>query len=471
MTYQDTYFFNGEVALEVASQENRYGAFNHLLQICYYDGEKIESDLPNLIHLPLENLSVLAEERSRLPIGLNFSGLRASESAKKEMIEHFKTLLRAVYEKRATLNKMYFEKSKNAKLNFNEPLRFYLLADKSTKVMQHISKNIADELELAGYNVFFDLYQGIEELACLKKFSDFNPHVTININSFNNNFLNEDVFNFVWFQDSMPVLLNDVKIQVRKRDYVFSLVDDQDKLLKKKKIPFKRQSFCVNTRKYKRVKTIQRSKKIVFIGSSYHQDIFYEGKNKKLLKQLKKLFINGATFNENLIAQLAKKYKIDSFFLQSKLIPFVIRDFSLLLLCDLASESDYEIEVYGYGWERYETINTFFKGPLEYGDDIVKVYNSATYAFAPHQTYILQQRVLEASACGAIPIVYDCRENLTEESYDEGLCFFKTKEELLELLNADTVPKKDFQRLLEVNSYKSFIEKIVHTIEEELENE
>lgn len=460
--YDDTYFLNPQEALAVATEQNRWGENNYNLQVCYYDGEIIESEFSNLIHLSLDNLvDELAQGVYRIPTKLDFTGLEISDSVKDDILANFNQSIAHAQNYREQYNFHYVQALRSMKLNFNEPLRFHIMASTSTQVMQYVAKGIVDELESSGYNVFFDLRDGAEDSTCFRRLLQFNPHVTICLNHLNNGFLGPDVFNFIWFQDPMPMLLNDEEVQLRDRDYVYSLVPAIDKLLDKKGIPYERQSFGINTNIYKKYENIKREKKIVFIGSSYAKQI--PDGHLELIDYLANAFHDGVVFTEEKIHNISAEFNIDKATLESRVIPFIVRDMSVIQLCRMRSE--YEIEIYGFGWDQYSDVAPYFKGPLQYGDDIAKVYNSATFAFAPHQQYVLQQRVLEASACGAIPIVYDCRD-LADEPYEEALVYFKTFNDLQNILLNKNVPQKDFTRLLEENSYKSFVGKILKVIGE-----
>lgn len=464
--YEDTYFFNAQEALRVASRQNR-SQNGELLQACYYDGEKIESDLVNLIHLPVDNLlQELAMGRYRVPTKVDLTGLELSSVVKVDITTNFNASLYEAKKYREQYNEHYYNTLKKATLDFSEPLRFYLSSRVTTQVMQYVSKNIADALEEAGYVVMYDLYHGIEDGSCLKNLSAFNPHATININHFNNSFLNDNCFNFVWFQDPMPCLSDDSILPIRERDYVFSLVNQFDDLLQNKGVEVQRQSFCSNENIYKLDNSINRERKIVFIGNSY-LNMIPEGDAQadSVIKYITSLFDDGVEFTHEVIDEISNLFYMDQYYLNTVIIPFVIRDISLLNLCQI--KSDYEVEIYGSGWDRYEVLKPYYKGRLSYGQDIAKVYNSATFAFAPHQLYILQQRTLEASACGAIPIVYDCRNFSNEKTYEEAIVFFRTKKEL-ETILLSSAPKKDFTQLLQENSYKSFVEKLLKIIQENI---
>ena len=460
--YEDTYFFSRDEALKVATRQNRFDN-DEKLQVCYYDGEKIESNLVNLIHLPVDNLlEELAMGRFRLPTKVDLNGLELSSSVKIEITTHFNMSLFQVREYRNQYNQSYLKTSQNATLDFNEPLRFYLSANSETQVMQYVSKAIAQTLQDAGYEVFYDLYYGVEDRNCLKNISAFNPHATININHFNNAYISHECFNFVWFQDPMAILYDASVLLPRERDYVFSLLKEFDLPLLKKGVTPKRQGFCINKKDFKLHAEIERKKKIVFVGSSYAHIIPQDKDVADAIEYSTKAFGDGEYFGEEFVDEVSTRFFLNKDFVLTKLLPFIVRDISVLWLCGI--ESEYEIEIYGHGWELYDSVKPFYKGPLAYGEEISKVYSGATYSFAPHQNYVLQQRVLEASACGCASIVYNPLEPNEPKIYEESLEYYKTKQDLLDILNATNAKEKSFDRLLSENSYEHFAQEILETI-------
>ena len=466
MLLPDTYFLNANEALRVAKQQNRSDDQDQqYLQLCYYNGEKIETDLINLIHLPMNSLvDDLSQGTYRIPTKVDFTGLDISSEDTLSISNNIKSAIQTAQAYRAELHTIYADRLKDSKLDFSEPLRFYLLANTRTTVMQYVSKSIVKILKNRGYDVFLHLYHGIEDYDSLKSKFEFNPHVSININFLMNEAISDDTFNFTWFQDPMPFLLNETKTILRKRDFVFSLFKTIDDLLLKKEIPFQRQSFCVNSELFKLNHSIKREKKIVFIGSSYLDFLPENDENIQLAaKYMISLFHDGIIFTNKRIDEIVDKFNVNKSLITTRIIPFIIRDIAVLDLCQIKSK--YKIEIYGWGWDKYEVLAPYYKGPLGYGEDIAKVYNSATFAFAPHQSYILQQRTLESSACGAIPIVYDCRSITNEPSYSDALIYFKTFKDIEKVL-LKKAPKKNFKRLLEENSYDAFVDKILNIIEE-----
>lgn len=262
---EDTYFLNPKEALRVAQEQNRWGENDSLLQVCYYEGELINSHLPNLIYLPLDNmLESLVYGVHRIPTKIDFTGLELSEEIRVEVLLNFNHSIEQVKMYRKQLNKQYYTQMKNSKPDFNEKWRFYLSASSSTQVMQHVSKNIASSLQDLGYEVLYHLYYGTEDVGSLKVMAEFNPHVTININHMMNEFLSSEIFNFVWFQDMMPALKSEEKILFRKRDYIFYLIEEFQGLLQKKGIEARYQPFCINTKLFKERPEIKREKNSLY---------------------------------------------------------------------------------------------------------------------------------------------------------------------------------------------------------------
>ena len=472
--YEDIYFVDAKEALKVASEQNRWGENGIFLQVCYYDGEKIESDLGNLIHLPIDNLlESLAYGTYRIPTKISFGNLEFSEAVKVDVELNFNLSMQQVQIYRNQLNAQYLQNLQNAHLDFNQPLRFYLSASSSTRVMQYVSKNIADTLQEMGYDVMFELYIGIEDASCFKHIYEYNPHVTININHLNNNVLSEDVFNFVWFQDSMPVLLNDEKVVLRKRDYIYSLTRGLQEVVTKRGIANELLPFMMNKKLYKARSNIKKEKKIVFIGSSYAQRIVQikdQSGFTQVFKEAVKIFeknscLKGLEHKESDVDYLMKKYEKSQQFVEN-IYGYLMRDYCVEKLCTI--ESDYKIEVYGYGWENNPIVSPYFKGVVSYGEEISKIYNSATYGYCPGG-YVLMQRTLECAFSETIPLVLDVRADEQDE-YDvrieEALELFKINE-LQEVLSREP-HKKKFDFIKQEYSYEHFLTKCIQIIQEEI---
>ncbi|WP_455757123.1 hypothetical protein [Sulfurimonas sp.] len=472
--YEDTYFLNSQEALRVASQQNKLDD-GRSLQVCYYDGQKIESDLINLIHLPIDNLlEGLVYGRQRIPTKIDYTGLDVSLQVRIEVVSHFNSTVEDARQYRNQLNIQYLKELQNAKLDFSEPLRFFIPANSRTTVMQYISKNIADILVDMGYKVMYDLQRGTEDLVSFKHLYEFNPHVSININHLNNTFLSDDVFNFVWFQDAMQDITDNKQIYIRERDFVFHLIDGLDVILKNKGIKSTLQPFMISDKEYKQRDSIKKEKKIVFIGSSYLfklDDLKKDREFEKVYSEAVNIFEKTSCFKnikheDGEVRYLMEKYNKSEKYI-GNIYAYLSRDYCIEKLCSI--DTDYEIEVYGYGWEENNKIKPYFKGKVEHGEEISRIYNSATYGFCPG-AYVMMQRTLECAFSGTIPLVLDVRadkQNTYSKKLEEGICFFKLNE-LESILTKEAPKDKNFEHIVEQYSYKHFIKKILNILTERL---
>lgn len=462
--FEDTYFLNYEVALETAKKQNMIN--EHEMQVCYYDGVKKNLNIKNLINIPFESLnSEFLIINERIPTKISTKGLELSEDIQKDIINSFNSLISSITQNKEKLGRQLVDKIKKQKLNFDEPLRILLSGNKKTKVMKNISSNIAQTFISKGYDVWYELDNELENISLfrlVKAISVHNPHIIININGSNSPYLNEDTFNFVWFQDPTPTLVNKQLPLLRKRDFIFSLLQIIDSLLDKNNLPYQRQSFCINQNIFNTNHNIVRENKIIFIGSSYYERLTKSGLKKTQLEHLKKLFYSGFDFNDHAITKLAHEYNFDKSYFEFHIIGSLVRFFSVLELCKLSGFI--KIEIYGYGWEEIKEIEPFYKGALDY-EELPDVYRSTKYVLAPHSHYIVQQRVLEAAACGAIPIVYDCRSVDNPPYYLDSILLYKNINDLKNLIKKDV---KDLEKLVQENRYETFTDKILSIVNKTL---
>ncbi|MBD3823134.1 MAG: hypothetical protein IE916_01315 [Epsilonproteobacteria bacterium] len=467
--FEDIYFLNPEEALRVAKEQNRWGANGYYLQACYYEGERIESDLPNLLHLPLENMvHDLAFGSNRIPTKIDFTGLDLSSDVKLSVLQSFNASMHQAQMARDELNRGYHLKLLNAKLDFSEPLRCYLMASTSTQVMQFVSKNLAHALEKIGCEVLFDLFYGIEESSSLKKMAEFNPHIFININHLNNGFLNNEIFNIVWFQDPMPILSDDSKIGLRSRDIIYSL---SSMIMEKKFAPhmYEIQRFCVNRELFFRDESIPKEEKVVFIGSSHKAILEKDIQNPRLFELyvlLKARLDNAEPITKEYVMELSKEYGVA--FYDILLTPFAmaVREACVEWIC---KQQKLPVEVYGRYWENNPVVAPFYKGEIPHGDKVAKIYNGAKYALVAHSFDMYQQRLPEMAACGTIPLSYNA-VGMTEESYEyeSSTLLFRTYDELVALMGKE--PQESVERIAEDMSFEHFANRIVATVKERLEN-
>jgi hypothetical protein len=339
--------------------------------------------------------------------------------------------------------------------------------------MQYVARDIADAFIARGYNVYFELSLGIEDEGCSKKKLEFNPHVTININHFNNLSISDDVFNFVWFQDNMPMLTNNEDIHKRERDFSFVYHSMYRELLIKKDFPknkiFDQKIIPVNTSLFYLDENIKREDKVVFVGTYYKNGDYFEALKESIDTKITTMVEEGISLSQENLQSVLNNDLLSN---DKEFIDYIQqkyqRNITVSWLCDSAKE----IEIYGYNWEESGDKNIIknFKGLAE-KSKLNTIYNSAKYAVSASGSVINTQRLGEIIHAGAIPIMYDSRE-LTDEvqTWDDECLYFKTKKELMYILDNNILPKKyRSKKMLEHFTYNSFMDTILNIVQDTTE--
>jgi hypothetical protein len=461
--FHDTYFFSAEHARQVASQQNKKNN-GYWLQCCYYDGPKLEIDLPNLIHLPIEGMvDALGNGSNRIPTRISLDGIDCTEEQRDQIRADMALQLAAAKALRLRKNQQHYEQLRNAKLDFSEPLRMWLHAHVNTTVMFNIIQCLYDACRAAGLDTQFEVKYGVEDYQCYKNMALFNPHVTFSINHFNNTHISDDVFNFVWFQDAMFAIELSENQYIRRRDIVYSLTKSIKKHLADRGIESLNQHFCVDTKKYRARKNIKRADKIVFIGSSYRPqwDLIAWGIKHEVTSILFSDLLENGYWDRDKIGAIKHEYKINDDIL-GRIKNYVERD--LVLKQILHDYPEYRLEIYGRNWAIDPVLNSACQGPLSFGEDISKIYNGAQYALVLGG-YVLQQRTLEAAASGATPIILDVRSGLDtapEDNIDESAIFFRRPAEFGACL--EKASPKVVSPIIEGLSYADLVAKMLKQI-------
>lgn len=458
---QDTFFLDSKTAEKYAS-ELRTSDAGYQLQCCYYPGEKLESHLQNLFHLPLETLIPdLAEGKHRIPTAISYEGCALSAEQMRENNKLIGAAIESARPLRESLNSICGRQLSQAELDFSEPLRFLLQGHVNTRVMRHVSENIGKALQARGQVVYFRLQHGTEDRFYTRDILDFNPHVTININ-YLNHIISEDVFNFVWIQDALPWITDqDIEVRLRSRDRVFHLTHYLGDLLLKKDIDSSYQPFCIDHNTYKNRSEVSREDKIVVIGSSYRRQ--WAGVRSVMKLELCEIVLDHYLQHGYLDLEsreiLRAAYSEISSEDMKYICDYVERD--LLLKQILSLDLGVPIEIYGYDWELDKDFMPHYKGVLAYGEDISKVYNSSRYTLVLGG-YVLQQRTLEAAASGTIPLVLratEVEDSSSVEKIEDHLVFFDTPSELPDLLGKKHNP--DLDGLVTHHTYDKFAREII----------
>lgn len=477
--YFDTYFLDPKTALQTALQKNKVFAPNGIvssLQICYYGGNKIDDAPINCIHVQFDSIvDYFSTTKNRLPKVIDSTNINLSSNEISNLKDLFQKSMDKVREILNNKIKELQKDIKNLKPDFKDKeLRIFAHGCKETILIKYFVKGIIDAADKLGHKTHLHTQisdiESCSQVFYLQALKDFNPHITININHLNNEHISDDVFNFIWFQDYVPMLRNDAPIDLRERDFVFHLIDVYGEILNRKNVKSKYQPFCIDANIFKERTHIKKEKKIVFIGSSYasyidkiKDDDNYEKIYKAIVEEFeKKSCLKGLKHQDSDIRNLINKFNKPNEFI-TDIYHYVQRDYCVEKLCQI--DTDYTIEIYGNGWEDNPIVKPFSKGSVEYGEDISKIYNSATYGYCPGG-YIFMHRTLECAMSGTIPLVLDSRldmQDFYDKESEKALEFFSIKD-LETILKKEPKKNKNFDYIRANFGYNSFVEKCVDIV-------
>lgn len=487
----DTFFLSPKQALKISKQQNTITVSNKIpknsifsmdiatqkrqefykdLQICYYSGEELkkESIPKNCIYVPIDKLfDFFKSSRLRYPQLINFKGIELDKKSKREIILIFRQALNNAILYKRDLVKKYTDIIKNNKPNFTEPLRIFATGNRHTTALQNVLRNSMNAFKGCDYETLYSIednsMESLELCWHLKSFAEFNPHITLSINSFNHEYLNDYIYNIVWFQDYVPVIVDEeIPIELRKRDIVFSLFKDIDILLEKKDIPFYRQSFCAEESIFYKDEKIVRENKIVFIGHRSHE--WQKEFPDKLIQEVKVYCEEAKYFSKEAANLLGKKYSTSPFYIYALVYPGIMRELSVKWMCKV---SPIPVEVYGDDvWKEDPDVKKCFIKKLSYGEEIRKAYNSAKYVLVAQPKYLRNQRLYEGVASGCTPVVYDCRPYENPPHHEDEILYFKSKSDLRKILKKQKEPKDNPMKLLNGNRYKDLAHKIIFMVQQ-----
>ncbi len=466
---RDTYFVDPFLALNQAKLKKRVYC-NHPtidgLQVCYYRGELPEHRLANLVHLELRDFETFfIRSRLRMPEHIEFP-TDLEEEIKASVRQDIASLCESIKRKRLLLTQDLMQKAKAMQpgMRGKRTPRIFIPSNRLTTVMQYSSKGMSKAFADLGWEVLFYIQANDMETSnivhMLEQYIDFDPIACFCVNNLSNGFMHDDVVNMVWWQDLMPQLKEGQPLNWRTRDFNFSISPLFDRYLEQCQAPsVQRLHFAIDEAVFYPGNTAVRADKVVFVGSSYLPVINLENsQHQQALDSLIGLMARGACFDEAAVSQIAAASSLSYEFVFWKLLHYVIRDHAVRWLC---SDSCLPVDVYGRYWDQDAAVAPFYRGELAHGEAVAEVYRAARYALVCHPFEINSQRLAEVAACGCIPLVYDCRDVAEPPHWDDYCLFFKTAEELQNILRQRLQPAKPPQGLAEQFTYKAAARRLI----------
>jgi hypothetical protein len=129
-----------------------------------------------------------------------------------------------------------------------------------------------------------------------------------------------------------------------------------------------------------------------------------------------------------------------------------------------------DINLFGWGWEKYPSLKKFYKGPLS-SEELVKISCQSkinlcftkNYQGEPH----LKGRVFEIGGCKSFVLVEDSPRFLNFFKKEKEIVMFKDKEDLLEKIKYYLKHEKEREKIAE-NAYKRILRE--YNLDTELSN-
>lgn len=466
----DSYFLDAEQARAAAREQNRVQLEHPTidgLQICYYDGEPGPNAPANCIPVPADQLiDFLTTTRLRPPqrIVLPPHAAPADVQAATRM---FGQILEAATDarERATATLCEHAYAHRPLWMAGRPLRFWLPTTRLTTVMQYASRNLAKSLRALGHEVHVSCeandMERVSPYHFARDYLCFGPDAVIAVNAGRPAYMHPDVIHIGWWQDPMPQITGGTPLPWQARDLVYSISHELDKHLDNCAAPtVQRQHFCIDTELFAVDPSTRRDDKIVFVGSSYAGFLDGSDAERGALAELREWLEAGRSFDTEQLRALAVRHGLTFDHVFWNLFHYTVRDITLEWLCRV---SPIPVEVYGRGWQTNRTVVPFFKGELAHGRSVAAVYNRARYGLVTHPFEINSQRLAEVAACGAIPVVFDCRNQRNAPHWERHCNFFKRCDDLRDAVQRR--PEAAPTAIVASYSYAAFARRIVNDVE------
>ncbi|MBF0161892.1 MAG: hypothetical protein HQL88_06355 [Magnetococcales bacterium] len=315
----------------------------------------------------------------------------------------------------------------------------------------------------------------------LSAYLSFKPNVVVDVNGLRFSAdgagetipIHPDVFRVVWMIDYTAPLLGGKSIPWRERDLIYAADAGTEFMLRRSGAQtVQRRFFCYDDSVFRTVSQ-KRRRKLIFVGRGNSSEFMtYSqrgrvGEYRDLVATMTARLEAGEPMTETMLEQLVRGSSFSRAEMLGFIWGYVVKTHSVRWLCELSNEI--EVEVYGPDWgagEIADIVKPFHKGFLPNGPQLAAAYNEAEYVLVPHPFDLHSQRMLEVAACGAIPVVYDCRPLAEKPHGDDSCLWYRTKQEMLDCLTKR--PPAPPQQICVGNTYADFARRILADIQESI---
>ena len=468
-TPQHTIFLNRERALTVARQNNLVPETIQMsgAQLCFHMNQALPDDPSTLIAIPQERQSFEAffcSSKLSQPTNLDFDPANPEERTLAGRLASM--LYNARLARTAEVNRLeQLCQATQPEFVPSQPLRVFIPASRSTDVMMFNARDLAEGFRQQGCNVFHCIESNNRETFYFNHYlqdqAAFNPQIVVDINNYFKLRAHPDVLRVLWFTDPMPLVMKGQPLPWRPRDLIYSLHSRLDQALHLcGATDIQRQGFCYNSTIFRNLKQ-PRQRKIVLVASAHDFVLSQFPKGAPILAKMSEMFEAGEAMTDAVLEQFSTRYSYSKSDLLTFMWGYVVRNGSARWLCELADEI--EVAVYGHRWNTNEAVRPFYKGIVPHGPAVAALYNEAKYVFVPHPYDLQSQRLVEVSACGAIPVVYDCRYRAEPPHWDDNCLWYRSKETLRACLTQEPVGSPN--PIHQGRSYTEFTQRILARVE------
>ncbi|MEO5341408.1 MAG: tetratricopeptide repeat protein [Magnetococcus sp. MYC-9] len=472
----DTFFVDPQRALQAVHRGTPH--------LCYYTGEPMADAPACLVCVPTEQREAetfFFSYKRRFPEDIDFDpGVPEERAAADRLL----TILANAQQNRLREAHHLARVCQSTQPEFmpDQPLRVFVPATQHRAGFFALARDYARGFERAGCEVLFccepllpegNDWEVLPFSYWQQKQIAFNPHLLLDINA---NFdwhsggllqTHPDVFKALWFQDPVPLIMSGQPVPWRERDLIYSLDKEFDQpLYRSGAHQVRRDGFCYDEEIF-RDYGMPRKHKTVLVGGGYGNFLHAFPGSGRLLALLEEMFAAGEPLTDEVLDHLASQYPYSREDILIRLWLYVVRNMSARWLCELAPELEMEVEIYGYSWEANEAVQPFFKGSLPFGSTaLAQVYNEARYTIVPHSFDLQSLRLVEATACGVVPLVYDCRYRANKPHWDNYCLWYRTKEEMRAGLMQH--PPESPRHICQGKTYTDFARRVMADVQIEL---
>lgn len=472
----DTYFINARRAFKIAKQNNQVSLYNgYGTQICYYYGTKLQKDLPNLIHLPIDTIKHFFQNNNlRKPEYIDF--IDSEYTDQDNLQEKVKDIMAKIFEElnheEEKINTQLLEKLQRLKkIPIKEKLTFIIIVSRTLHENYTFARKLLKSIKSFNHKAVLLTEEGnrksliyhIQTKHVYEKIVEIKPNSIILINDLKTNFLPDSISQISIVKGFISILNKITEKDIRKNDIILtSNFFVQKKLLK-------------NNIKSRYIPPINQNKITIKQKTEHlliHESYFDLSQEYLVLKPMIKRLETYAKKNTLTIKYIQKEMKKTAYPNTDdyELMVFIYSQLLTQITLKNIDSKNLNIKLLGYNWEKYEHCQIKQINPTS--SKIKDMYQTSKYILHISHS-IIDNRLLKILASGAIPVIYDNRyqDNYYNKTFDNYCLFFKTEQELNEILNKKLIPKKiNINRLLSYYNFNSLAMDICNSIHDRNKN-